>query len=152
MAVEAPLSKYRKDNLKIVIVICLIMALYCGYDGYFNDEFIARHRDSNGTADGTLVFNRKSPPFFIAAAAAFAGCLFAVRNIRIVADEKRLIISGKEQIPYDSIVNIDRTYFASKGYFIITYKSGDEEKNRKLSDRSYDNLAAVLERLVSEIS
>ena len=39
------------------------------------------------------------------------------------------------------------------GYFIITYKNKDgKEINQKLSDRKYDNLAAILDHLVAKIS
>ena len=60
-----------------------------------------------------------------------------------------LIINDKEKIAYDSIEKIDKTNFKSKGYFVITYKDqSGREVNRKLSDRTYDNLEAVLNEVV----
>ena len=53
----------------------------------------------------------------------------------------------------DAIQKIDKTYFDSKGYFIITHKDQNgREVNRKLSDRNYDNLGAVLDHLVAKIT
>jgi hypothetical protein len=153
MAIEAPLSKFKKNNFKIGIAICIGLAIYCIYDGYYNKKFIEKNTNEDGSPNSTLVFNQKSPPFFIGAAVLLGGYLFIMRNKKIIADEKELIISDKEKIPYDSIEKIDKTNFDSKGYFTITYKDkGGGEVNRRISDRKYDNLAAILEHLVAKIS
>jgi hypothetical protein len=153
MVLEAPISKSKKNTLKIYIAICVLIAVWFGYDGYFNETFKEKHTDSNGTPDSTLVFNQKSPPFFIAAAALLGVYLFVIRNKKLIADENELVISNKEKISYDSILKIDKTGFDSKGLFIITYKNKDgSEVNRKISDKTYDNLKAVLDKLVAEIS
>jgi hypothetical protein len=99
------------------------------------------------------MFNRISPIFFVAAAAILGLWLRARQDKKLVADENELIISDKVRIRYDSIEKIDKTHFESKGYFIITFKdSRGREVNRKLGDRKYDNLAAILDHLVAEIS
>lgn len=153
MAIEAPFSKFKKTNLKIYIVICVIAAIWFGYDGYFSEKFKEKHTKADGTPDGTLVFNQKAPPIFIAGAVLLAAYLFAIRNKKLIADKNELVIATKEKVPYDSIQKIDKTYFDSKGYFVITYKDKDgSEANCKLSKRKYDNLAAVLEHLVTKIS
>ena len=153
MAIEALLSKHKKNNFKIYIAVCIGLAIWSGYDGYFNEKFKERHTDANGTPDATLAINQKAPPFFIGAGVLLGAYLFAIRNKKVIADENELIISDKERIPYDSIQKIDKTLFDSKGYFLITYKDkGNSEINRKLSDRTYDNLAAILEHLVAKIS
>ena len=36
MAIEAPLSKYRRGNFKIYIVACLVLGAWFAYDGYLN--------------------------------------------------------------------------------------------------------------------
>ncbi len=174
MAIEAPISKHKKSSLKIFMLFLICFAAWCVYDGYFNEKFREKHSDANGAPDGILVFNQKSPLFFIGAAVLLGACLFLKRNKKVIADKNELIISNKERIAYDSIQKIDKTYFRSKtkrkfvgdqsenvqetcsapeGYFIITYKdnSGREVK-RKLSSRTYDNLAAVLDELVAKIS
>ena len=127
--------------------------IYCIYDGYYNEEFIKEHKDAEGNPNSTLVFNQKSPPYLIGAAALLGVYLFAIKNKKIVADENELIISDKKRISYDSIQQIDKTYFEKKGFFVITYKDKDgKEIRRKLNDRTYDNLAAILEHLVAKIS
>lgn len=157
MAIVAPVSKFKRNNLKIYIVVCIIFAIWFGYDGYFNEKFIEKHRDNDGNPDSTLVFNQKSPPFFIGAAALLAVYLFILKDKKLIAEGKELIFSGKfgdkKKIPYDSIEKINKTYFDSKGYFIVTYKDNEgKEVNRKISDRKYDNLAAILDHLVAEIT
>ena len=153
MAIEAPISKFKKTNLKIYIVVLVAFAIWFGYDGYFSEKFKEEHTKADGTPDSTLVFNQKSPPFFIGAAVLLGVYLFAIRNKKIIADQNELIISAKEKISYDSMQKIDKTYFDSKGYFLITYKDKDgSEINRKLSGRKYDNLAAILDHLVAKIS
>ena len=157
MAIEAPVSKFKRGNLKVYIVVCIIFAIWFGYDGYFNETFIKKHKDANGNPESTLVFNQKSPPFFIGAAVLLAGYLFVMGGKKLVAEENELIFSGrfgnKERISYDSIQKIDKTYFDSKGYFIITYKDKEgKEANSKISDRTYDNTAAILEHLAAKIS
>ncbi|UCF43608.1 MAG: hypothetical protein JSV99_01375 [Planctomycetota bacterium] len=153
MAIEAPLSKFKKNNFKISIAICVGLAIWFAYDGYYNEDFKAKHTGEDGTPDSTLAFNQKSPPYLIGAAVLLGAHLFAIRNKKVIADEKELIISDKEKIPYDSIEKIDKTNFDSKGHFTITYKDeAGSEVNRKISDRTYDNLAAILEHLVAKIT
>lgn len=153
MTIEAPLSKYKKTNFKIAIALCVGLAIWCAYDGYFNDKWIEKHTDAEGRPEAYLVFNRNAPPYLIVAAVLLGVHLFVVRDKKLIADENELIISDKEKILYDSIEKIDKTYFSSKGYFVITYKDRlGKEARRKLSDRTYDNLGAVLEKLVAKIS
>jgi hypothetical protein len=182
MAIEAPLSKHKKNNYKIYIGVCVIAAVWFGYDGYVSKKFKATHTQ-DGKPDSTLVFNRWAPPFFIAAAVLLGVYLYKIRDRKMVAEQNELIISDKERIPYDSIQKIDKTHFQSKlestkpkreflahpgeglqevkeevegeptGYFIITYKNKyGREVSRKLSDRNYDNLTAILDHLVAKIS
>ena len=112
-----------------------------------------KNTDENGKPNSTLVFNQKAPPFFAAAAVFFGVYLFVVKNKKLVADENELVFSAKEKISYDSIQSINKTYFDKKGFFVITHKDKHgKEINRKLSDRKYDNLAAILDHLVAKIS
>jgi len=153
MAIEAPLSKFKKTNFKIYIAVCLGLAIWCAYDGYFNDEWIKEHTDADGNPGSYLVFNRNSPPFLFGTAVLLGAYLFAIRNKKVIAEENELVISNRKKIPYDSIERIDKTHFDSKGYFLITYKNENgSETNYKLSDRTYDNLAAILNKLIAQIS
>ena len=153
MPIEAPVSKYKKTNLLIYIIICIALAAWFAYDGYINQKFIDKHTDETGKPNSTLIFNQKSPPFFAAAAVFFTTYLFVIKNKKLIADENGLVFSDKDKIPYDSIQSINKTYFDKKGFFVITHKDEyDKEINRKISDRNYDNLAAVLEHLVVKIS
>ncbi len=152
MAVEAPLSKYKKNNFRIGIVILVGLAIWFAYDGYRSEEFIKRHTDQNGKPDSTLVFNRKAPPYMVGVAVLLGVYLFAIKDKKVVAGQDSLIV-GKRQIAYDSIEKIDKTHFDSKGYFVITYKDYQGvDTNLKISDGIYDNLSAVLDELVAKIS
>ena len=153
MVIEAPTSKYKKTNLKIYMGLCVALALWFAYDGYFNETFRKKNSDPNGTPNSTLVFNQKSPPFLVGAAAILGAYLFAVKDKKVVANDNELILSSRKKIPYDSIQRIDKTYFDKRGFFIITYKDeSGKEVHRALSDRKYDNLAAILDHLVAKIS
>jgi hypothetical protein len=159
MAIEAPLGKHKKTNLKIYIGACIIFAVVFAYDGYLS-KYQWSHRRSfyekhvkEGKPDDTMIFNQIAPIVLVAAAVALAFRLRVLKDKKLLADENGLIISDKERISYDSIQKIDKTYFVSKGFFIITYKGeGGREVIRRLSDRTYDNLAAVLDHLVAKIS
>ncbi len=152
MAIEAPLSKYKKNNSRIGIVILVGLAIWFAYDGYRSEGFIKRHTDQNGKPDSTLAFNRKAPPYLVGAAVLLGVYLFAIKDKKVVADESSLIV-GKRQIAYDSIEEINKTHFDSKGYFVITYKDYQGvDANLKISDGIYDNLSAVLDELVAKIS
>jgi len=151
MAVAAPFCKYKKTNLKIYIVMLLAFAVYFAYDGYYNQKFIQKHTNI-GNPDSTLVFNRKSPPVFLAAAAVIAVWYWKVKDKKLVADDEAIVLSEKDRIPYNSIEGIKDNY-KSKGFFIIEYKLPDGRKSqRKISSSTYDNLEAVLELLVSKIT
>jgi hypothetical protein len=152
MAIEAPLSKYKKNNFKIGIIVLVGLAIWFAYDGYFNEKFREKHTDKNGMPDSTMVFNRKAPPFFVGAAVLLGVYLFIVKDKKLIAGENSLVV-GKHEIAYDSIVKIDKTHFDSKGHFVITYKDyKGVDANLKLSDKTYDNLSAVLGVLISKIS
>jgi len=153
MAIEAAISRHKKTNLKIYIAFCLIVAAWCAYDGYFNQSWIEEHTDEQGNPEPFLVFNKYALFIFGGLAIGFGIYLHALKDKKLIADEKGLIIGENEKISYDSILKIDKTYFNSKGYFIITYQDNSgKEINRKISDRQYDNLSAVLDELVAKIS
>ncbi|MGB2808197.1 MAG: hypothetical protein WBC22_10675 [Sedimentisphaerales bacterium] len=159
MAIEAPISKFRKNGLILWMVVCIGVAIIFAYDGYLSKyEWSLRHsfyekHFKDGQPDDTMVFNQKSPFIFIGGAALLGAYLFTIRNKKLIADENELIISDKERISYDSIQAIDKTYFKSKGRFVITYKDKNgREANLKISDRKFDNLEPVLDHLVAKIT
>jgi hypothetical protein len=152
MAIEAPLSKYKKNNFRIGIVILVGLAIWFAYDGYRNEDFIKKHTDQNGKPDSTLTFNRKAPPYMVGVAVLLGVYLFAIKDKKVIAGQDSLIV-GKRQIAYDTIEKIDKTHFDSKGYFVVTYKDYQGvDTNLTLSDRIYDNLSAVIDELVAKIS
>jgi hypothetical protein len=148
MAIEAPLSKYKKQNFLIIAAVLIGAGVWFAYDGYKNPSFIEKHT-VDGVPDHTLIFHQKSPPFFIGAGVLVGVYFFIVKGKKLVADENELI-SGNVRIPYDAIEKINKTYFDSKGFFILTYT--EQEKEIKISDRTYDNLPAVLDHIVAKIS
>ncbi len=161
MAVEAPISKYKKTNFKIFFGICIAIAIIFAYDGYLSKyKWSGRYSfykkqvlDNDGKTTPAMNFNRKSPPFFLAGAVIFALVLYVIKDKKLIADENELVISDKKRISYDSIQQINKTYFEKKGFFVITYKDkGGGEARLRLSDRKYDNLPAVLEHLVEKIT
>ena len=153
MNIEAPISKFKKTNIKICIAVCIGLVIWCVYDAYFNEEFIKKYTDEDGNPTGWLVINKKAPPFLIGAAVLFGMYLFLLKDRKLLADENELVINNKKRISYDSIQQINKTYFDKKGFFVMTYKDkGGNEARLKLSDRKYDNLPAILERLVEKIS
>ena len=157
MAVEAPLSKFKKNNVKIFIVVLVGMAAWFIYDGYLNKGFIEKNTLDHGTEDArpnsTLAFNQKAPPFLLAGTAALAVYFFTIKGRKLTADDTKLTINGAKSIAYDQIESIDKTHFDAKGYFVITHVAeGGKEADLKLSDKMYDNLSAVLDELVAKIS
>lgn len=152
MAVVAPLAKYKKTNYKIWCLILFVAGVWFAYDGYKNEKFIAKHT-KDGVEDHTLVFHKKAPPFLVAGAIAVLIYAAAVNGKKIVADENELILSSGEKIPYSSMESINKTEYASKGSFIIAYKGSDGNTvEKKISNRSWDNMDAVLDFLVTKIS
>jgi hypothetical protein len=100
-----------------------------------------------------MVFNQKAPAYLVGAAMLLGVYLLVIRNKKVVAEDNALVIDGKANIAYDSIQKIDKTDFDKKGYFTFTYKTPDgKEIDRKISDRNYDNLKAILDHLVAKIS
>ena len=150
MAIEAPLSNYKKKNILIVSAILIGVGGWFAYDGYKNPDFIKKHT-VDGVADSTLNFNRKAPPFMIGAGILLGIYFVAIKGKKIVADESDLIC-GKVKVAYDAIEKINKTHFDKKGFFIVTYSQDGQNKELKLSDRTYDNLGAVLDQVVSKIS
>jgi hypothetical protein len=162
MALTAPLSRYKKKTFIIWIIACIVFGAIFLYDGYLSKykwsmrySFYEEHvLKKGGKPDSTMVWNQKWLPLLLGSAAVLMGVyLYVIRNKKIVAEDNRLIIDDKVSIAYDTIKKIDKTYFDSKGFFVITSKGPDGlEINYKLSDRDYDNLAAILDHLVAKIS
>ncbi|MHC4555634.1 MAG: hypothetical protein ACYSUS_10240 [Planctomycetota bacterium] len=150
MAIEAPLSSYKKKNILIIVAVLIGVGAWFAYDGYKNPDFIKKHT-VDGVADSTLNFNRKAPPFMIGAGILLGIYFVVIKGKKIIADENELI-AGSTTVSYDSIEKINKTHFDKKGFFIVTYSQGGQNKELKLSDRTYDNLGAVLDQIVSKIS
>lgn len=152
MAIEAPYSKYKKQNFIIGIAVLLGFGIYCAYDGYINEKFIEKHTSIEGVADSTLVFNKKAPYVCIPGAIVLALWLSIAKKKKVVAEADGIVINGKK-ITYQSVEKIDKTYFDSKNYFDITYKDENgKEAEQRFDGRGYDNLAAILDELVAKIS
>jgi len=159
MTIEAPLSKFKKTNLKIYIASCIVLAAFFAYDGYLSKYqwscrrgFYEKHV-KEGRLDDTMVWNQRLPFILGAVAIAFAVWLRTIKDKKLLADENELIISDEKRISYDSIKKIDKTNFSSKGFFIVTYENqSGNEISCKLSDKTYDNLSAVLDKLIAKIS
>jgi hypothetical protein len=153
MALIAPLSRYRRNSFLIWMAVLVGFAAWFAYDGYFNQKFRDKHTGKDGKPDSTLVFNQKAPPYLVGAAVILGAYLFLIRNKRVVAEEKALVIDDKINIAYDSIRKIDKTHFDSKGYFTVIYRGPDgKDIDRKISYKDYDNLGAILDHLVAKIS
>ncbi|MHC5098273.1 MAG: hypothetical protein ACYSOL_09155 [Planctomycetota bacterium] len=150
MAIEAPLSSYKKKNILIIVAVLIGVGAWFAYDGYKNPDFIKKHT-VDGVADSTLNFNRKAPPFMVGAGILLGIYFVVIKGKKIIADENELI-AGSTTVSYDSIEKINKTHFDKKGFFIVTYSQGGQNKELKLSDRTYDNLGAVLDQIVSKIS
>ncbi|MGA2324446.1 MAG: hypothetical protein ABSG22_11430 [Sedimentisphaerales bacterium] len=152
MVLVAPLSKYKIKTFLIYMAVMVGFAAYCVYDGHFNESFKEKH-SPDGKPDGTMVFNQKAPAYLVGAAVLLGVYLLVIRNKNVVAEDDALVIDGKVSIAYDSIQKIDKTNFDAKGHFTFTYKTPDgKETDRKISDRDYDNLKAILDHLVAKIS
>jgi len=152
MTIEANISSYKKNRLKMFIVACLVLGAWCVYDGYFNQKWIADHTGADGSAETYLVFNRRAPYFLAFGAVLLGVYLASIVGKKVVADEDGLMVDG-EEIKYAWIIKLDKTYFDSKGYFILTYKTAQgDETVKKISDLRYDNLKGILDRIVSKIS
>ncbi|RKY12454.1 MAG: hypothetical protein DRP65_01205 [Planctomycetota bacterium] len=160
MAIEAPLSKFKINGFKLYIAVCLIAGGVLAYDGYLSKyEWSKRHNfyirhvvENDGKPDGTMNFNRKVPPILLVIAILLGIRWYVIKDKKLVAGENSFI-TPKREIAYDSIQKIDKTRFDSKGYFVITYKDYQGvDTDLKISDRTYDNLGAVLDLLVAKIS
>ena len=153
MAIEAPLSRHKRNSFMIYIVVCVAVGLWFAYDGYLNQKFIAENTNEDGRPTSTLVFNRVAPPFCVAGAVLFGLWLYAIGGRNVLADENELVVAGKKKIPYEVIEKVDKTHFETKGFFTITYKNADgSEVQQKLSERDYDNLGPILDHIVAQIA
>ena len=148
----APISKYKKTNLKIMAIGCLALAAWFAYDGYFNKDFIAKYINEDGTIKDTLVFNQKAPIVLVAVSLLAAFRLFVIKDRKVTADEDAIIINGREKIPYNSIKKVDKTWYQQKGYFDIEYNAGEGQSSERISRKNYDNLDAVIEKLTAKLS
>jgi hypothetical protein len=151
-AVVAPISKYKKTNLKIYMVVCLVLAAWFSYDGYFNKDFIAKYTNDDGTIKDTLVFNQKAPIVLVVISFLVAFRIFVVKDRKVTADEEAITVNDKEKIPYTAIKKVDKTWYKEKGYVDIEYNTGEGQTSSRISSKNYDNLDAVIEKLTAKLS
>lgn len=160
MAVEAPVSKYHRNNQLLYTVACAVVALILAYDGYLSKyewsqrySFYEKHViENDNKPDDVMKFNRYAPIALIFGAAFFGYRYYTLKGRKIVVDETAVHMPEGD-IGIDSIQAIDKTHYESKGYFELIRKTGKDSNERvKLSSKSYDNLDAVLEDLASRIS
>lgn len=156
MTIEAPLSRYKKQNLLIAFVVLIGLGVWFYYDSHYNESFIEKNtivdEDGGERPNSTLAFNQKAPPYMFVGAALVAVYFFVIRGKKVIADETALKANGKT-IDYSAIEMINKTHFDNKGYFIIGYKDAQGNScEMKLRDRMYDNLKTVLDHLVAKIS
>ena len=150
--IEAPVSRYKKNNYLMWAVILVGLAAWFAYDGYKNHDFIKKHTKADGTPDATLKFHKAAPPFMLLGGLVMGVMTLVVRHRRLTADDQALH-ANKLTIPYHQIEAVDKTHFDKKGYFVVMWKGPDQkERQTKLADRDYDNLSAVLDRIVEKIS
>jgi hypothetical protein len=152
MAIEAPLSRHKRNDFILYIVACLAAAAWFAYDGYISTSFRQEHTDEQGKPDSALVINRQAPPFLVGGAVLLGAYFWAIKGRKVVAAETELVIAGREKIPYDAIEQIDKTHFEKKGVFTITYKKDGRLVSRKLTDRQYGPLAPILDHLIAKIT
>lgn len=151
MAIEAPLSRYKKNNMIIITMVLIVAGVWFYKDGYTNADFIAKHTNEDQSMDHTLLAHRYGWPVLVAGGLLTGAMFLLKRDKKIVADEKQLTV-GRTVIPFDSIDKINKTNFDKKGYFTITYKDNGTSRDLTLSERTYDNLSAILDHTVSKIS
>lgn len=149
--IEAPISRYTRNSLIVGTIIMVGWGAWSIYDGYYNENFIEKYT-KDGKPDATLLFNQKSPPFMFVAAALLAGRWVQIRKRKVVAGDTELVINDKIHIPYDAIEQIDKTLFKKKGVFVVTYTQSGKKYHQKLSENAYDNMVAILDHLVAQIS
>lgn len=159
MAVEATFSKFKLKNYKIYIAVCVVVAVILAYDGYLSKyEWSQRHKfyqdhvvDNDGKPDTSMVINQRVPFVCLIGVGILATMIVIQKKRKLVADDYGLTVDGLT-IAYDSIEKIDKTFFDKKGYFDLTYEESRVTKEIRLSDRTYDNLGAVLDEVVAKIS
>ena len=149
--IEAPISKYTRNSLVVGMIFLVGFGLYCIYDGFYNQAFIEKYT-VDGKPDATLLFNQKAPPFLFVAGALLAGRWVLIRKRKVVAQDTELVINNKIHIPYETIEQIDKTLFKKKGVFVVTYTQSGKQYHQKLSEYTYDNMEAILNHLVAQIS
>jgi hypothetical protein len=150
MAIEATLSRYKKNNMLMIAGILIAGGVWFYYDGYKNPKFIEKHTKADQSMDHTLIAHRYGWPILVAGGVFTVALFAATRNRKVIADEQQITM-GKTSIPFSAIEKINKTHFDKKGYFIITYNDGGKSKEVTLSERTYDNLAAVLDHTVAKI-
>ncbi len=151
LVIEAPISKYTRNSLVIGMIFLVGFGVYCIYDGYYNKAFMEEHTE-DGKPNTTLLFNQKSPPVLFVVAALLAGRWVLIRERKVVAADTELVINDKIHIPYEAIEQIDKTLFKKKGVFTVTYFQDGKQRHQKLSENTYDNMEAILDHLVAQIS
>ena len=140
----------------MLFVLMVGFGLWFAYDGYLNEDYIKENTDNYGTpeakANSDLMLNRQLPFYLGSGAVIVVIYFFMIKGKMLIADEEG-IKTSKNSIAYESIQSIDKTHFDTKGYFVIAYKDQQQNESRlKLTDRTYDNLQAVLDALIAKIS
>lgn len=151
MAVEACSSKSGRSNNLIVGVMCLALAGWFAYDGWFGDYKNKELEKNDGRPTPNLIFNQYVGPIGLGMFALFnIFSLLKSSSRRLIADESQLHIDTNHVIAYDAIRHIDQRKFSKDGVFSLGYVDNGNTKEMKFSTRKYDNLDAILAELVKQ--
>ena len=150
MAVEASASKFRRNNGFIFAAVCIVGALWFGYDGWFGSYHDTELENNAGKPTVNLLFNQYVPIPLAAAAGYFLVTSLVASSRKLAADENGLVINGKKTLRYAEMKSIDKRRFEKEGHFTIEYEQAGKVERLKLSDRKWDNLGVLLDEVVKQ--
>lgn len=149
MAVEALPSKFTMRWNTMCALMMFGMAVWFFYDGHYNQEYIKKHTNEDGTPMLDLKINRSWGP----AGCALTGLYFiyitwGMSRKKISVDEKGITFSDGKNIPLDSLTRIDKSKFKTKGKLLIEYEAGGKTEQIILKDTVYDGINSLLQEIL----
>ena len=134
MAVTSKSATGETGRWAFIVVITLIVAAWCAYDGFFKED--VEYKSFNKTA--AVVAG-------IAAVASFVKLVWAA-TLTIEAGDEGLRVRGRRPIPWSSFTQAD-TSRLEKGIITLKYKTETGAGTLKLDDFKITSLRELIEEI-----
>lgn len=122
MSVECGLGKGRKIQLLFGLVLVLAFGIWCGYDGWLNEDY-----QPGGKKENNRLFSQAAAIACGVGVLVLVGWFARASRTRVVADDDGIDVNGKIRIAWSELTKADDSKY-DKGLVRLYYEHGGQKR------------------------